>query len=194
MKWYHWIGVVALVAAVVYGPAAIGWTWDHGVVPLARTIAGADDVIPITIVVGVAPEADVADEAAVAPAPEPTPAPMAAKCTTQGIALTDGNTGMEAAPVGGAFEPCYIVAQIHGLDGRGYVMVLAPTQWIRLSAKGGAGWYVMEANLEAEIANSVNSIVARGEATPTVIRFDQGAAADAMPGVTAGPYTGPLAP
>lgn len=200
MKTRHYIAIAALVAAIIYGPALVGWAWDHAVVPLARVIAGVEAQADEAEAVDNTASGDVEiyvplpeDPLAALPAtpPKPTTTPVAT-CTVQGVAVTDGNNGMNNAPVGGAYEPCFIVAQIHGLDGLGYVVVLAPTQWLRLTAKGGAGWYVMGENLEAEIANSVKSIVARGEATPTVVRFDQGAAADSMPGIVAGPFTGPL--
>lgn len=45
------LAVAAVVAAIVYGPAAIGWTWDHAVVPVARVIADveAPEAAPVAV-------------------------------------------------------------------------------------------------------------------------------------------------
>lgn len=81
MRTRHFILIAALVAAIVYGPAAIGWTWDHAVVPLARVIAGV--VIP---------------PAETAPAPEADEAEAAPQGATGGLTAPDTEAAPEAGP------------------------------------------------------------------------------------------------
>lgn len=124
------------------------------------------------------------------PTPAPTDKPVAPKdvpigdCNNHGtLAYNAQNTGMKAAVIGGPSESCSIVGQIFATDGKGYVIVLGPTQWIRLNAIGGTGWYVDSTKVEEAIIDSVNGIVNRGEAKPTVVRFDKDGAKAKMPGL-----------
>lgn len=113
--------VAAVVFAVLivwnFGPAMVGWTWDHAVVPLARVIAGVEAPAPT-------PEAVIVPNTATggvaAPAPDTKVAPavatdegefIAGKSTTIAgpaiIQLWDGKTtagcGIYQIPAGYQF-------------------------------------------------------------------------------------------